>query len=374
MHQAPPGKSGPLSRLETFAGTTLGLTEVTLERLTGGASRGTFMVRDGEGGQAIACLRVDEGAGGLSDTSYTLSREGELLRRMAHAGLPVPAIMAELQSPPALLMEAVPGQARLTEAEADLVGPEYMRLLARVHSLAPGSVLPDADVPGLQALDADLDWWEALGRRSDTDEDSLIWLGLSVLRECIPRYAEDVVFLHGDAGAGNFLVEDGRVTGLLDWEMAHAGDFHEDLAWVSLRTVFTPFGSLSARMAEYEAASGRRVDPHRLTCYQALVTWKCLVAVNAATHRAGGRPTQLSQLIRLTYEPVLADLLVRVVRQRREEEAGDGRAPEADSDSPTSEATLEQLAQLSVRATETVERMPAAARALRRARTKGLLA
>jgi len=37
--------------------------------------------------------------------------------------------------------------------------------------------------------------------------------------------------LHGDVGPGNFMVHEGKLSAVLDWELAHAGDVHEDLAW-----------------------------------------------------------------------------------------------------------------------------------------------
>ena len=36
---------------------------------------------------------------------------------------------------------------------------------------------------------------------------------------------------HGDFRLGNLLVRDGCLTGVLDWELAHFGDWHEDLAF-----------------------------------------------------------------------------------------------------------------------------------------------
>ena len=40
--------------------------------------------------------------------------------------------------------------------------------------------------------------------------------------------------VHGDYRLGNFLEVDGRITAILDWELTHLGDPHEDLAWTCL--------------------------------------------------------------------------------------------------------------------------------------------
>lgn len=51
--------------------------------------------------------------------------------------------------------------------------------------------------------------------------------------EVFPRARPDAVVVHGDFGPNNVLLtEDAtRVTAVLDWEWAHAGDPVEDLAW-----------------------------------------------------------------------------------------------------------------------------------------------
>ena len=40
---------------------------------------------------------------------------------------------------------------------------------------------------------------------------------------------------HGDYRIGNFMVDDGRIVAVFDWELAHLGDPVEDLAWAGLR-------------------------------------------------------------------------------------------------------------------------------------------
>jgi len=44
--------------------------------------------------------------------------------------------------------------------------------------------------------------------------------------------------VHGDLRSGNFLFEpnSGRIVAFLDWELGHLGDFHEDLAFATLKT------------------------------------------------------------------------------------------------------------------------------------------
>ncbi|MEO5840410.1 MAG: phosphotransferase [Acidimicrobiales bacterium] len=43
-----------------------------------------------------------------------------------------------------------------------------------------------------------------------------------------------LVLCHGDYRTGNYLLRDGRIVGVLDWELAHVGDPVDDLAWAAL--------------------------------------------------------------------------------------------------------------------------------------------
>jgi aminoglycoside phosphotransferase (APT) family kinase protein len=57
--------------------------------------------------------------------------------------------------------------------------------------------------------------------------DALTWM-----RRTQPRPLPLTV-VHGDFNPSNFLYKDGRVTALIDWEVAHIGDPREDLGWMA---------------------------------------------------------------------------------------------------------------------------------------------
>ena len=65
-----------------------------------------------------------------------------------------------------------------------------------------------------------------------------------------------VVLVQGDTGPGNFMFDAGRLTAITDWELAHWGDLHDDLAWILVRDTLERFPELDARLADYERASG----------------------------------------------------------------------------------------------------------------------
>ena len=45
----------------------------------------------------------------------------------------------------------------------------------------------------------------------------------------------ETVLCHRDFRTGNYMVNDGKLTGVLDWEFAGWGDPHEDVAWFCAR-------------------------------------------------------------------------------------------------------------------------------------------
>jgi aminoglycoside phosphotransferase (APT) family kinase protein len=88
------------------------------------------------------------------------------------------------------------------------------------------------------------------------------------LKDHLPEPAQ-LSLVHGDLRPGNFLYEEGRITALLDWEMAHIGDPAEDLAWI-YRSLWSPekFVPLEVFARRYEARAGAPVDRERLAYYR----------------------------------------------------------------------------------------------------------
>jgi len=92
------------------------------------------------------------------------------------------------------------------------------------------------------------------------------------------------VLCHGDFRTGNYLVADGKLAALLDWEFAGWGDADEDLGWFCSRcwrfgADAREAGGIAPRAAllrGYEA-EGRVVDPARLRFWEAMAALKWLV-------------------------------------------------------------------------------------------------
>jgi hypothetical protein len=86
-----------------------------------------------------------------------------------------------------------------------------------------------------------------------------------------------VVIVQGDTGPGNFMYRKGELVAVTDWEMAHLGDLHDDLAWVYVRDLQERFTHMPDRLRDYEEASGRRIDLDRLRYFRVLAQTRCAI-------------------------------------------------------------------------------------------------
>jgi aminoglycoside phosphotransferase (APT) family kinase protein len=106
-------------------------------------------------------------------------------------------------------------------------------------------------------------------------------------REC-QRDPGSSAYVHGDAGPYNMLVENDRLTALLDWEFAHLGDPAEDLGIA--RCYAEDFMDWSEFMSVYLAAGGQPVPESRIRLGMLLQFLKgtTLVAASGRNFIEGG--------------------------------------------------------------------------------------
>jgi len=144
-------------------------------------------------------------------------------------------------------------------------------------------------------------------------------LGLKWLEDNCPPPVEPVLN-HGDYRMGNLLVEGSALTGVLDWELAHFGDPHEDLAFGCMAVWrFARYdrpalglGSIADYLAAYEVEAGVRLDPARFrfwTIYRTV--WWALGCLKMAAQWRSGADRMLERVVisRRTSEQEL-DLLL----------------------------------------------------------------
>lgn len=189
----------------------------------------------------------------------------------------------------------------------------------------PGFEVPDADPK--QAARWAFNYWRELWDVDEGEARPIMALASQWLADNMPDTA-DLVMLHGDYRTGNYLFdeESGKITALLDWELARIGDYHEDLGWVLMEIfgAFDPDGTFRASdlfereefIGEYERRSGRSVNRRTLHYYDVMSSWKCNVIV-AANGLAAARSQHNHQDVLLTFlaaaAPMFANDLVRLL-------------------------------------------------------------
>lgn len=274
-----------------------------LMRLSGGANMQSW--RFEICGEAFV-LRRAPSAEWVVGRHLDMAQEAAVIRCARAGGVIAPEVVAELMPEDDLglgfIMRCAPGS---PDPENALSSPpalldEIAGAMARVHALDPAdlSFLPVLEpAAGVEALAAQ--FAEAGGDRPP------IALGLAWLRANLPPPAPLVV-LHGDLRIGNIMVESGHLSAVLDWELAHLGDAHEDLAFGSM-TVWR-FGRLDKRgfglgqiedlARAYQAAGGTAFDPARFRFWLIYRTvWWALSALSMGKGWRSGADRSLERVV-----------------------------------------------------------------------------
>lgn len=121
------------------------------------------------------------------------------------------------------------------------------------------------------------------------------------LRWC-ERHAEDAVesvLLHRDYRTGNYLVHEGRLAAVLDWEFAGWGDPLEDIGWFFARCwrfgrgerVAGGIGPARAFLDAYGAVCGRAITEADTIYWQVMahIRWAVIALQQAERHRSGAQ-------------------------------------------------------------------------------------
>jgi aminoglycoside phosphotransferase (APT) family kinase protein len=199
----------------------------------------------------------------------------------------------------------LPGSAQARRIVRDKALPGYGEALARelagelarIHAIRPpNDALACLPVPMNPPARAEVARLRGALTKAGEPRPALEYV-LAWLDEHAPP-ARPLVLVHGDFRTGNYMVEDGRLTGLLDWEFAHWGDPDEDIGWLSARC--WRFGNdalevggiatLASFLDAYKAASGRTVTADAVRYWQiaAAAKWATIAVLQGDRFRIGG--------------------------------------------------------------------------------------
>ncbi len=290
MTDSHPGELDPT--LTAWVEDTMHGTVTRCVRTPSGGSRHSYFldVERGDREQVGAVLRVEAG-GSFTGTEINVVKEAAAYRALSGSEVPVPAVLGLAPGGAAVLLELIPGRSDLgdtPEEQAATLGA-FMRVVGDLHTLDTNRLdLPGFERPRTPEDHAVLDirMWRRLGDLIP-GLDPLIRYAGSYLVAHPPSTVFRTCFVQGDTGPGNFLAEEGRVTGLCDMEFAHIGDPMDDVAWVLVRA-----GRLVTDMApyliEYSERSGIPILQPNLDFYGVAVQYRCAVTTSLAVARGGG--------------------------------------------------------------------------------------
>ena len=186
---------------------------------------------------------------------YDLEREFRVLRELEAIDLGVPTPhafgMSDALGAAGFVMARLPGVPMEHTPDAELL-PAYARLVAAV-AMIPAGASPWMAANLVSRTNENLIGW-AEEKSADLAGDGLRDYCVAWLREHRPASGPMVVS-HGDPNPGNILINQGRLTGIVDWEFACLTD--DPLA--ALMRVTWMYHSADVRPV-FCAAMGRSVD------------------------------------------------------------------------------------------------------------------
>lgn len=266
---------------------------VDIAQLEGGWSRWSHVVRTrSPTGERRYVVRV-KAPFGLFDTDLVV--EYELFRTLERVELPTPRAFGLERSHENpfggefFVMEFLAGHAPnlwRTNDHAALradwdgertIAADLVAALAHIHAIGPERV--PAGVPAT-GFEQQVTHWRTTYEenrmvRDPILEEAFVWLAGRVPTD-VP-----VGLVHGDFRIGNTLIAGGRVTAVLDWELAYVGDVRFDVGYLALdytagkhlRPKTSLLGGVADRewfLSEYERLTARPLDREVVRTYGVL--------------------------------------------------------------------------------------------------------
>ncbi|MGE0334078.1 MAG: phosphotransferase family protein [Gammaproteobacteria bacterium] len=238
-------------------------------------------------------------------------RQAPLMRALHAAGLPVPRVPyasdgEEIFGVPYIVMERLPGRTFLvwdphpsfarTRESAEPLWRQAVEALTDFHQFDWRTRLAGWQAP--EPLPEQVSRWRKIYHHAPEPR----WIAQaeaveSRLLATMPS-ATPVGLYHGDYQPGNILYADGRLTGVIDWEISGIGDMLLDIGWLMMvadqenwvdawRPVYPP--DVAEIRDIYEARMGQRYP--EIPWYQAFAGYRLasIGCLNVKLHRKGQR-------------------------------------------------------------------------------------
>lgn len=273
-------------------------------RIAGGHSNLTYLCQDQAGAR---CVLRRPPLGLVLATAHDMAREYRIVSALANSKVPVAHVYAlceddHVTGAPFYVMGFVEGVVLHGPVEARSI-PEQQRVSVSEHVIEVLADLHNTDIEavglgGLARKDAYIDRqlkrWTAQWEGSKTHDVPEMEEAGRLLRENVPLQ-NGTAIVHGDYRLKNMLLDGGRISALVDWELCTLGDPLADVGYL-LNSWAEPgddtgaqrvtgvggFLSRSAMCDRYEASSGRSLKDIRY--YRAFSHWRT-AAINQGVYK-----------------------------------------------------------------------------------------
>ena len=255
-------------------------------------------------------------------------KQAPLLRALHRAGLPAPDVPyadpgESWFGTPFIVMERLPGVPFFVwrpDGAFDRSAAALTRLyeqtidaMAAIHRFDWRRHLPDWEMP--RALVDEIVRWDGVLAKSPRAD----WIERGrAVRDALLATRPDgapISLVHGDCQPGNALFDRGRLTGLIDWELASIGSCRIDAGWMMMLAdraswpeEWRPVCPMTPAQvaARYAGAMGEAGDD--LSWYQAYAGYRlgAISCLNVHLHRSGRRRDDTWERFALAIEPMFA--------------------------------------------------------------------
>lgn len=221
-----------------------------LEKFAWGQSNPTYRVRAASGDYVLRRKPF----GPLLPSAHAVDREYRLISALYPLGFPVPRPYALCAEPEVIgaifyVMELAKGRAYTNGALPEFDPParrsmyeQLVDTLADLHNIDPHAVgLGDFGKPG-NYFERQVARWTKQYRDSQTDDLPEMERLIDYLPATLPEQSRTSI-VHGDYRIDNVLFDNGKLTAVLDWELATLGDPLADFSYLAMQWMMPADGS-----------------------------------------------------------------------------------------------------------------------------------
>lgn len=308
-----------------------------LTQLEGGWSRHTYVLSRGSRGHGRAYVIRVKPSGSLLDSD--LSREYRTYVELGKAKVPVPTAYGACTGAdnpfngPFFVMDWVAGQAPVVWRRKDRemleanwrdsrsLGTDLVETLAAIHGVRPESF---GFLGPARSFTDVVQHWQTVYERHRLIRDPVVEEAFDWVRCREPDKAEPGV-VHADYRIGNTLLQDQRVSAVIDWELTYLGDRRFDLGYAALDYLAGKFLDEGSRLlcavaerewffSEYERLTGTVVDREVVRTYSALGALALIAILHTGIRMyADGKTTDIRMAWNRYAVPGLRQDLVRIM-------------------------------------------------------------